>query len=105
MIVDQTPDIAGEIDPLAELYRLRELLIASREWRDRAACRDEITDHFYPRRGEDLHIPRSICARCPITDECLEFALDAGEHFGVWGGTSERERRQIRRQRREGSAA
>jgi WhiB family redox-sensing transcriptional regulator len=34
-----------------------------------------------------------------VRDECLEFALDNGEKFGIWGGMSERERRRLRRAR------
>jgi WhiB family redox-sensing transcriptional regulator len=34
-----------------------------------------------------------------VREDCLEFALQNGEKFGIWGGLSERERRRIRRQR------
>lgn len=42
-----------------------------------------------------------MCAGCVIREECLEYALAAGERFGIWGGVSERERRRIRGRRRE----
>lgn len=99
------PDLAIDVDPLEELYRLRELLVASRAWRDQAACRGEDTAHFYPKRGQDLHVPRAICNTCPVAEQCLEYALDAGEKYGLWGGTSERERRRLRALRRQGDAA
>ena len=43
---------------------------------------------------------KAICARCPVRDACLAYALDTGEAFGVWGGLTEDERRAMLRQRR-----
>lgn len=40
------------------------------------------------------------CRACTVRVECLNYALDNGEKFGVWGGTSERERRKLRKIRR-----
>ena len=39
---------------------------------------------------------KTFCRRCPITQECLQWALDMGE-VGVWGGTDDEERRALRR--------
>ena len=38
---------------------------------------------------------KAVCKRCPITDECLRWALDNRERYGIWGGKSEYERRLI----------
>ena len=43
---------------------------------------------------------KAICKKCPVIEECLEFAVERKERFGIWGGKSERERRAIRRERR-----
>ena len=43
---------------------------------------------------------KAICADCPVRQACLEHALAHREREGVWGGTTERERRRIVRQRR-----
>ena len=40
-----------------------------------------------------------MCRGCVVREDCLEYALQNGEKFGIWGGMSERERRRIRRQR------
>ncbi|TCN46278.1 transcription factor WhiB [Rhodococcus sp. SMB37] len=40
---------------------------------------------------------KRICAGCSVADECLRYAVDIGEQFGIWGGTSERERRSLTR--------
>jgi WhiB family redox-sensing transcriptional regulator len=74
-------------------------------WKADAACRDEDPDLFFPERGESLAAPKAVCSRCPVREACLECALDTGQKFGVWGGTSERDRRRLRRQRRKGSEA
>lgn len=69
-----------------------------------AACRGMDTAMFFPHRGADCSAPKAVCARCDVRDECLEFALQNGERHGIWGGTSERERRRMRRERREVAA-
>ncbi|MCO8127862.1 WhiB family transcriptional regulator [Acidimicrobiia bacterium EGI L10123] len=68
------------------------------------ACRGADPDLFFPDRGESLEPAKRICSECVVRDECLEHALASGERFGVWGGTSERERRRIRRSRRTAAA-
>lgn len=76
-------------------------LFASPAFMDLGSCRGLDPDIFFPDRGESLAPAKAICANCIVRDECLEWALDEGERFGVWGGTSERERRKLRRARRE----
>lgn len=89
-----------DVDP--ELIARRDAMVASLHWRPLAACKGDDPEIFFPGRGEDLHAPVAVCGRCSVRLACLEYALSAGEHFGVWGGMSERERRRIRRDRRQG---
>lgn len=70
-------------------------------WMDHANCIDLDPDLFFPERGESTFGAKAVCRGCVVRGECLEYALLAGERFGIWGGTSERERRSIRRQRRD----
>ena len=63
-------------------------------------CRDEPPSTFFPSDGVGVEIARRICAECPVKSPCLEYALRNGIDHGVWGGTSERERRRIARRRR-----
>jgi WhiB family redox-sensing transcriptional regulator len=72
----------------------------SLSWREHAACRGVSTDVFYPVSDEDADIAKAICDQCPVREACLEFAITEREREGVWGGTTERERRRIVRQRR-----
>ena len=75
------------------------LSIAS--WRKRAACRGIDPEVFYPVSDEDeAWEAKAICAQCPVRQACLEYALANREREGVWGGTTERERRRVLRQRR-----
>jgi WhiB family redox-sensing transcriptional regulator len=72
------------------------------DWRDRAVCRNKDPELFFPvgTTGpalDQLAEAKSVCRRCPVTDECLTWALDTGQRSGVWGGLSEEERRQPRR--------
>lgn len=65
---------------------------------EQAACAG-LTDLFFPERGESTREAKAVCRACPVKAECLEWALDAGEKHGIWGGLSERERRRVRRDR------
>lgn len=71
-------------------------------WRDRSACRDSDPDVFFPIGStgmalEQIETARRICTACPVRDECLEFALATNQEAGVWGGTTEEERRKLRK--------
>ena len=73
-------------------------------WLDRAACRDHDPELFFP--DSDIQPARAhveaakkVCRGCPVRGTCLRWALDHGQEAGIWGGTTERERRQLRRHR------
>ena len=73
------------------------------DWRVDAACRDTDPDLFFPvgTTGpaiEQIASAKAVCGECDAQAECLEFALATNQDSGVWGGTSEEERRKIRRQ-------
>ncbi len=72
------------------------------DWRHRALCRDEDPELFFPigTTGPALtqvEKAKQVCGRCPVTQDCLIWALETGQDAGVWGGTSEEERRAIKR--------
>jgi WhiB family redox-sensing transcriptional regulator len=71
-------------------------------WRKRAACTGIDSDIFYPNSEDeaDAEEAKAVCAVCPVATACLEHALAFREKEGIWGGTTERERRRIHRQRR-----
>jgi WhiB family redox-sensing transcriptional regulator len=66
-------------------------------WQDRANCLGVNPDLFFPERGASSVEAKKVCAECVVRLECLDYALVHGEKFGIWGGTSERQRRRMRR--------
>lgn len=72
------------------------------DWMARGKCRDVAPAVFFPSDGMGVQQAQRICADCPVTAECLEYALENHIDHGVWGGCSERERRRILRRRRAG---
>jgi WhiB family redox-sensing transcriptional regulator len=70
-----------------------------RGWQSRANCMGVDPDLFFPERGASTREAKEVCRGCVVRDNCLEYALDSGEKFGIWGGMSERERRRLRRAR------
>jgi WhiB family redox-sensing transcriptional regulator len=68
-------------------------------WVDEALCKDLPQRMFFPERHESAEPALRICRRCPVREECLEYAMRNQIHWGIWGGTSERERRRMRRRR------
>jgi WhiB family redox-sensing transcriptional regulator len=65
-------------------------------WQDDALCAQVDAELFFPGKGESSREAKRVCLGCGVKDECLAFALDNDERFGVWGGASERERRKMK---------
>jgi len=63
-------------------------------------CRLHPPATFFPSDGVGVDRARMICGTCPVTEPCLEYALDHRIEHGVWGGHSERSRRRILKSRR-----
>lgn len=64
-------------------------------WRDSALCAQTDPEEFFPDKGGSTREAKRVCGECTVRTECLEYALDHDERFGVWGGMSERERRRL----------
>lgn len=74
------------------------MILEQREpWMDAGACNGQPQDPWFPERGESLLHAKRVCATCPVAQECLDYALARNIDHGVWGGTSEKQRRQLRR--------
>ncbi len=66
-------------------------------WRERARCKGEPIATFFPGPGEPTTRARMICSGCPVREDCLDYALSDPTLEGWWAGTSEKERRRLRR--------
>lgn len=74
------------------------------EWRHRAVCRNVEPELFFPAGNwspQQEAIARAVCSRCPVIQECLDYALAESEWFGMWGGMTTNQRRIERRRRLE----
>ncbi|OSC34901.1 WhiB family transcriptional regulator [Mycolicibacillus koreensis] len=89
-LVADTPDPFG--DDLLDMDSA-----TPEEWQDRALCAQTDPEAFFPEKGGSTREAKKICQRCPVRNECLEYALAHDERFGIWGGLSERERRRLKR--------
>lgn len=67
----------------------------------RAHCVGKSPDVFFPSDGVGVLRAQKICANCPVSEECLEYALANHISHGVWGGASERQRRRLQNQRQQ----
>lgn len=66
-------------------------------WQERALCAQTDPEAFFPEKGGSTREAKRVCQTCEVQTECLEYALEKDERFGIWGGLSERERRRLRR--------
>jgi WhiB family transcriptional regulator, redox-sensing transcriptional regulator len=73
------------------------------DWRDGSLCLREDPDLFFPvgnirsgRTALQIDEAKAVCRRCPVAEQCLSWAVDVGPVEGIWGGTTEGERRTMR---------
>jgi WhiB family redox-sensing transcriptional regulator len=77
----------------------------STQWMTKGNCFERPPSEFFPSDGVGVDRARKVCDECPVKTECLEYALRNRIDHGVWGGTSERQRRRILKARRLNPAA
>jgi WhiB family transcriptional regulator, redox-sensing transcriptional regulator len=88
VIVSLVQDTLGiEVDDAGEV-----------SWQDRALCAQTDPEAFFPEKGGSTREAKRVCRSCEVRAECLDYALEHDERFGIWGGLSERERRRLKRQ-------
>jgi WhiB family redox-sensing transcriptional regulator len=66
-------------------------------WQADALCAQTDPEAFFPEKGGSTRDAKKVCGACMVKSECLEYALENDERFGIWGGLSERERRRLRK--------
>jgi WhiB family transcriptional regulator, redox-sensing transcriptional regulator len=66
-------------------------------WQERALCAQTDPEAFFPEKGGSTRDAKKVCVSCDVRADCLEYALEHDERFGIWGGLSERERRKFKK--------
>ena len=66
-------------------------------WQEHALCAQTDPEAFFPEKGGSTREAKRVCQSCDVRSDCLEYALENDERFGIWGGLSERERRRLKR--------
>ena len=64
-------------------------------WQDKAACYGVDPEVFFPTTEEEAGLALSYCGVCPVREVCLAWSVQNGERYGVWGGTTEQQRRRL----------
>jgi WhiB family redox-sensing transcriptional regulator len=72
------------------------------QWVKSAACKEDADAMFPGSSGTEIEYAKAYCRACPVVDQCLRWALETREEYGVWGGLSEGERRNMLRRRGRG---
>ena len=87
----------AEVVPLG-IFGIGEDDAGGMDWQDRALCAQTDPEAFFPEKGGSTREAKKVCRGCEVQAECLEYALEHDERFGIWGGLSERERRRLKRE-------
>ena len=69
-------------------------------WLKLGYCLDYALEAFYPGRGESTYAAQAVCLECPVKTPCLEYALEQAFE-GIWGATTGKMRRKIKKRRME----
>ncbi len=89
--MDAMPDL--EID----VRNLPQTVSPPDHWQERSACYGLDPEIFFPTTEEEAGLALSHCSVCTVRELCLAWAVRNGERYGVWGGTTEQERRRLMR--------
>jgi WhiB family transcriptional regulator, redox-sensing transcriptional regulator len=92
-VVELEPVPLEELDLSAERFDVTD----EQEWQERALCAQTDPEAFFPEKGGSTRDAKRICSGCEVRAECLGYAIEHDERFGIWGGLSERERRKLKR--------
>ncbi len=88
---------AGELMVGEALDYLFDVVEDERDWQERALCAQTDPEAFFPEKGGSTREAKRICLGCEVRTDCLKYALEHDERFGIWGGLSERQRRNLKK--------
>ncbi|MGW9299650.1 WhiB family transcriptional regulator [Streptomyces cyaneofuscatus] len=73
--------------------------IAHDTWREDALCQQTDPEAYYPEAGDSGTTAKQACLNCPVIAECLDYAVDSRQRWGIWGGLGQKELRRLINQR------
>jgi WhiB family redox-sensing transcriptional regulator len=71
---------------MANRWGVQKRIFGSFHWMAEAACLGSDADFFPTTDGKRAQPAKGLCARCPVREDCLDYAIAAHEHHGIWGG-------------------
>ncbi len=80
-----------------EMLALSAPILEERPWAVFAACRNADAEAFFGTSREAEEAALALCSICTVREECLDHALETRERFGIWGGTTEKQRKRLLR--------
>lgn len=77
---------------------LNKVLYADLSWHEKALCKGA-TEVFFPEKGksQESRYAKNICSNCPVSQECLKYAITNNIRFGIWGGHTYKERIRLKK--------
>jgi WhiB family redox-sensing transcriptional regulator len=82
--------------PTGESLAVRTVAAGRPDWMLQGDCARTDPEAFFPEVGGSTRRAKDICRGCDVQEQCLNYALDNNERWGIWGGTSEKDRQQLR---------
>lgn len=80
---------------MANRWGVPNRIFGSFHWMEEAACLGSDADFFPTMNGKLAQPAKALCARCPVWEDCLDYAIAAQERHGIWGGMTPEERSEV----------
>ncbi len=87
--------ISAMLEEDLDLSAIPENVSPPDHWQEKAACYGLDPEVFFPTTEEEAGLALSYCSVCRVREACLTWAVRNGERYGVWGGTTEQQRRRL----------
>ncbi len=77
---------------------IMEAIVDRERWMSKAKCSGNTRLMFPKTKAEEKEVKKRFCLDCPVSYDCLTYAIIAHEEIGIWGYTNSQQRKQIYRQ-------
>lgn len=96
---NETTEPLVRYQPYEPSVSVIELLDNDDDWSALGSCSQVDPEIFFPEKGGSNRDAKLICTKCDVREQCLQYALDNDENYGIWGGLSKKERQALKHQR------